>query len=209
MQPGADLLVLEPARGVDLVPAQEDELGLEDPRHFLEKVSEEGVDVVVGGVEDRGAAHEVRVALAPRPVARNVELGHHHHPAGLGISHDALHVIGRIDGLWVEGSLGGEVGKGLALAGEGLRVDDVPVQHVQLVQRHDVDDALDVVHGQKVPRRVHQQAAEGEPGNVGDLRQVDFRLGLGDIAQLGQGRQRVQRPVHGLRLDRARRVGLV
>ena len=44
----------------------------------------------------------------------------------------------------------------------------MPVQHVELVQRHPVDEALDVFRRLEMPRRVQHESAPREARRIGD-----------------------------------------
>ena len=207
LEPLGDLGVLQPARGVHLVAAQENVLGRKDLQHLFQKGQEERVHLRVGGVQHVLAAHQTRVALAPRPVARHVELWHHGDSPARRVLDYVREILRLVHGVRRERALLGEVGEGLALQREGLRVHDVPVQNVVPVEREDVQNALDVRHRQEVPRRVQQEPPEGEPGLVPDPGlQNAGRGGVGGVAQLGQGHQAVVRAVHVVCLDEAVRV---
>ena len=96
---------------------------------------------------------------APRAtVSRNVELGHHENTTLLRVRHDLLDVPVGVALLHGEGTLP-QLGHGGHLDGEGLVVDEVPVEDVQLDPRHGVDDALDGADGEVVASGIDHQRA--------------------------------------------------
>ena len=96
---------------------------------------------------------------APRTtVSRNVKLGHHENAALLRVRHDLLDVPVGVALLHGEGTLP-QLGHGGHLDGEGLVVDEVPVEDVQLDPRHGVDDALDGADGEVVASGIDHQRA--------------------------------------------------
>lgn len=88
-------------------------------------------------------------------MAGHVGLRDDMHAARLGVGDDVLDVP---DGVALGGGEGAlpERGDGGREEGEGLVVDEVPVQHVELDPGHGVDDAFDAAERQEVPRRIDQ-----------------------------------------------------
>lgn len=88
-------------------------------------------------------------------MARHVGLGDDMHAARLGVGDDLLDVPGGVALGGGEGALP-ERGDGGHEEGEGLVVDEVPVQDVELDPGHGVDDALDAAEREEVARRIDQ-----------------------------------------------------
>ena len=110
-------------------------------------------------------------------------------------------------------------GEGLGYVREALRVDDVPVQYVELGVTHDVDVLLDDRQRVPVPARVDERGTEPETRRVLDarlvhhklfvrfLRRRDLRQELGERFQAPQRtKDRVRLQLHLPRLVRVRRV---
>ena len=91
-----------------------------------------------------------------------------------------------------------------------LVVRQVPVQHVELVQRHPVDELPDEFGRLVVPRRIEHQSAPGEARRVVDPQRLD-RRGAGSGAVRGGELPKRDGPVEeaarirGADLDAARR----
>ena len=77
--------------------------------------------------------------------------------------------------------------------GEGLVIDQVPVEHVQLHPRHGVDDALDGAQREVVARGVDHERAIGEEGTVFDaVGRVFDDVRVGFVVVLDQEHERIQ-----------------
>ena len=77
-----------------------------------------------------------------------------------GIGNDVLHITRSVDlGLGVR-ALGCEVRESGHLQGEGLAIDDVPVEGVELDPGHCIECALEVRDGEEVARGVQHETAE-------------------------------------------------
>ena len=63
----------------------------------------------------------------------------------------------------------GQLGIRLDFDAKTFVVAEVPVEHIELVHRHQVDEPLDVVRVEEVPRLVQHEAAPGETRLIGDL----------------------------------------
>ncbi len=81
----------------------------------------------------------------------------------------------------------GEFGEALAFSAEALVVAQVPVEDVELHQRHAVEVALDDVDGLKVAAYVDHEAAPAETRLVVDDRSGDDRFAVTEGSQLEQG----------------------
>ena len=117
-------------------------------------------------------------------VSRHVDLGNHGDVALLGIGHDVarllLCVVAAVRRLVVQVGIGahhgarslradgGELGIAFDLDAPALIVGQVPVKHVHVVQRQQVDEFLDEVHPPEVSRAVQVHAAIAESWCVGD-----------------------------------------
>src|SRR5690606_31629651 len=73
-----------------------------------------------------------------------------------------------------------------------LVVGQVPVQDVELVQGHRVDDLLDLVHAPEVARGVHHEAAPGKARRILDAHRRKPGAGRIDGGQLQQGHGAVE-----------------
>ena len=74
------------------------------------------------------------------------------------------------------GTDSGQLGTALHLDAPALIVGQVPMEVVELMQRHKVDIALDVIHGEEVAHHIEQQTTILEAGIVLNL----------DLGQTGQ-----------------------
>ena len=119
-----------------------------------------------------------------RDVAGPVDLGDDRDGPLAGVAHDPPQVGGRVGAAGRAPDLGAP-----AVAGQprpapdgdapALVVAEVQVQGVELVEREDVEVALDVAHPEEVAGHVEHRAAVGEPRPVGDAQPRDRpRAGL-------------------------------
>ena len=119
-----------------------------------------------------------------RDVAGPVDLGDDGDGPLAGVAHDPPQVGGRVGAAGRAPDLGAP-----AVAGQprpapdgdapALVVAEVQVQGVELVEREDVEVALDVAHPEEVAGHVEHRAAVGEPRPVGDAQPRDRpRAGL-------------------------------
>src|SRR5690606_19568282 len=116
-------------------------------------------------------------------VAGHVELGHHHDVAFAGVGDDVADLVLGVPAAVRAGLAGIGVGAGLAgrdpaaadlhqlrvlrdLDPPALVVGQVPVQYVELVPGHRVDQLLDLVDRLEVPCRVEHQPAPGKARRV-------------------------------------------
>ena len=106
---------------------------------------------------------EFRVGQAPRlGVPGAVELGEHANAACPRVLDDRSHVLEAVGEARVVAALGRELREDGALVREAVVVDDVPVQNVQLVVDHAVQDEQNVGDGQEVAGRVDQKTSVGQ-----------------------------------------------
>src|SRR5688572_18911898 len=121
-------------------------------------------------------------------MTRHVDLGDNRDTAIGRVTYDAAHRVLRVVPAVNARQAGGRIDVGCcrtarrhapgAYRGEprvladleapGLVVGQVPVQHVELVQRHPVDEALDELRRLVVTRRVQHKPAPGEAWRVVD-----------------------------------------
>src|SRR5205814_9591019 len=106
-------------------------------------------------------------------VARTVDLRHDQNVARRGITNDALIVLlgeksaGPAANLRQRSKLG-ETRPRIELNAPALIVRQVKVQHVQLVQRQQIDVLLDLAHSEEVTRDVQHRASPLEPRPASD-----------------------------------------
>ena len=118
-------------------------------------------DVARGRVGD-DLAHlllRVEAAVEPRLAGRRIDVGRGSGPAG---TRQAPTSVSR--------------GYFLISRRQRLVVGQVPVQHVELVQRHRVDEALDELRRLVVARRIEHQAAPAEARRIVDLQRRNAAL---------------------------------
>ena len=161
----------------NLVSAQMQVLVEEDLAHFSQNSGDDVVSLRERGVERdvvdvRGIARAVcgdGVSEAPGGgVTRHVELRDDPDAAVVGVLDDSSELLLGVDGLRGPGSLLGEQRVRRDLWREGLGVDHVPVERVELCPGNGVDDGEDRLDGQVMPGGIDQEASPGEPRGVRD-----------------------------------------
>ncbi|GAA3305744.1 hypothetical protein GCM10020219_000860 [Nonomuraea dietziae] len=78
---------------------------------------------------------------------------------------------------------------------QGLAVGEVQVQHVELVQRQQVDDLLDLVDGEEPAHHVQGQPAPAQGGPVEDAHAGGHEPRLLSCQQLREGRRATEQPL--------------
>lgn len=202
---------LVPARCVHLVASDVEELSREHSillradqvvQHLLDRLERDFATGIERGLAVFAGTHLRLYTSLCRPtptsntprlgVSRDVHFSDHVDTPTLRVGHDVLDVV-----LAVPLHLGVRSiphrrhgGRG---HGEGLVIDQMPVEHVQLHPRHGVDDALDGAQREVVARGVDHERAVGEEGTVLDaVGRVldDVRVGL--VVVLDQEHERIQ-----------------
>ena len=165
--------------------------------------------------------------MAARGVAGHLDLGHDLDVPRGRVRHDVARLLLRVEaavqprlaGLRVDVGLRGacpgrhaprahrgELRILLDLQAPGLVVGQVPVQHVELVQRHPVDELLDVLGRLVVARGIEHEPAPGKARRVVDLHGADLRdaaLRRDHREQLPQRHGAVEEPRRCARRDGA------
>ena len=144
-----------------------------------------------------------------RGMSGHFDFRHHVDMACGGIGDDVAHLLlcveaaddARLAGLGIDVRLGrvarghaprahrSELGILFDLQAPGLVIGEMPVQRVHLVQRHPIDELLDVVDRLEIPRGIQHQAAPGETRRVRDGERGHIhadtlrRLGSHDLPQ--------------------------
>ena len=223
---GLALGALLPALLGALVAADVDVLRGEELHDLGQNPLEELEGLVVAGAEHLlghapfaphlvGAARAAQLGVGGQcgeHVARKVDFGNHRDAVLGGVGHHVAHLILRVVSA-VGGVVGGaplladhrmaaegahlrQTGVALDFEAPALVVGQVPVQRVELVQRHDVDDALHLVDREEVARDVEVLSAVGEAGCILDAeaghRPCDG-LGGRSFAVDGHGQQLLHR----------------
>ncbi len=108
-------------------------------------------------------------------VARQLDLRHHRDAPRRRVRDDLADLRLRVEaavarsiGLASPGPDAGEFGKARDLDAPALVVREVPMEHVELVARHQIEMALDVRHRQEVPCRIEHRAAPRKARRIHD-----------------------------------------
>lgn len=136
-------------------------------------------------------------------MARHVDFRDDAYAARPRVRDDVLDFVVRVRRLRRVGALFGHLGVDGHLQGPGLSIDNVPVQHVQLGQRHAVDLLVDFGRADEIPTRVDHDSAVGILGPVHDrhgLLNHEASIAVGDD-ELLQGGEGVQSSPDGLGRD--------
>lgn len=123
--------------------------------------------VELAHVESVAVEGDLRVLLAPAPglsVRWGVDLGDHADSPEPGVVDDCLDISCGEEA--ADAAVLAELGHGWHLHGEGILVNNVPVQHVQLGVEHRVDCPQDGLQREVVPRGVDHQSSPLEGGRV-------------------------------------------
>ena len=158
---------------------------------------------VAHGLARRGLGHaKLRIGHQRRQgVARHLDLGDDGDPARGGIGDEAAHLVLSIEaavaggpaglgiaarraGRHAPGAFRGQLRVLLDLQPPALIVDQVPVQDIELVGGHGVEDRLDRLDALEVAGAVQHEAAPGEAGRVVD---ADGRQQSRALGRVGHG----------------------
>ena len=161
----------------------------EQRRHLVEDVLQEGEGAFVARAIDilkhpplrharerpAGAGEVGEDVQRGGGVARHLDLRHHGDEALGGVGDDLADLVPAVETavarapLVAESALGGQLGVFPDLQAPGLVVGQVPVEAVQLVQRHAVEARLDERGRKIVAAAVEHEAAPGEARPVHDV----------------------------------------
>jgi hypothetical protein len=120
-------------------------------------------------------------------VPGHVYFGYHTDTSVEGRCNDLRNFVGGVDGLRVPGASLGEQGVGRDLEGEGLGVDEMPVENVELVVGHGVEELHDHVNGEVVSGAVDEDPAPRKSRRVTNGGSWYEVLGAVEVDQLGEG----------------------
>ena len=208
-------LVLDRLVGADVDPRRREQRGhfgehlVEEGEGVLFDVEQVGMDAALVGDRDRPAFHpELRIGGdGGGGMAGHVDLRQHLDVALGGIGDDVgdllLAVVAAVGTRQSAGRIEAGIAAGDAAAAHfgqarvlldfdapALVVGQVPVEEVELVQRHRVEHALDLVHAVEVPGRIEHVAAPAKARRVLDPQrgQVEIAAGSagGGLDQLPQ-----------------------
>ena len=101
---------------------------------------------------------------------REVELWHHSHAPRVGVVDDFLELVLRVELALVpmqERPLRLQLRKALRLQAPRIVLGEVPVEEIELVARHHVDDVLNALRRQIVAHRIQHESAPFETRPVG------------------------------------------
>ena len=135
-------------------------------------------------------------------VARHVELRHDRDVPRSGVSHHlldfVLRVMARLDPLAARGRIE-QFGILLDFDAPRAQVGQVPVQDVELVRGHGVDEVVDEGQRLEIVARVEHQPPPAEAGIVPDLHAGDGPSHVGDLfAGVNLRRQELQKRLHAV-----------
>ena len=146
-------------------------------------------------------------------VPRHLDLGNDINLPGGGIGHDPADIALRIEAP-VDGAVGlganapelRQTGIFPDLNGPELVVGQVPVELVQLVHGHHVQQLLDLLHRAEMTARIEHHPAIGHPGRIAYLHAGDRKLHAGNRRRaLDPGGQQLHERLHAVEDAGARR----